>query len=146
MPQGGWPYRHFDSNYARFAAGEILKQRDREGFTKPGFLLQVIAAGWHHKSADQLREIGDKVGRERILVLHGTHDRIISVPHGRKLIEYLQPGQSLVVDGMGRKSSLALFHCASRRFRSLLALPTSKKYHTINSKSATDSSGLQMRP
>ncbi|TGJ81721.1 hypothetical protein E0Z10_g7056 [Xylaria hypoxylon] len=102
-PVGGWPYRRFESNYARFAAQEVTKQRDREGFTKPGFLLQVIAAGWHHKSAAQLREIGDKVGRQRILVIHGTEDRIISVPHGRKLIEYLQPGKSVVVDGMGRK-------------------------------------------
>ncbi len=103
MPVGGWPYRHFDSNFARFAAQEVTKQRDREGFTRPGFLLQIIAAGWHHKSATQLREIGDKVGRERILVLHGTEDKIISIPHGRKLIEYLQPGKGLVVDGMGRK-------------------------------------------
>ncbi|KAI1419615.1 Alpha/Beta hydrolase protein [Xylaria sp. FL1777] len=101
MPAGGWPYRRFDSNYARFAAQEVTKQRDRDGFTRPGFLLQIIAAGWHHKSAMQLREIGDKVGRERILVLHGTEDKIIPVPHGRKLIEYLQPGKSLVVDGMG---------------------------------------------
>ncbi|KAI0907210.1 Alpha/Beta hydrolase protein [Ustulina deusta] len=101
MPVGGWPYRHFDSNFARFAAQEVTKQRDREGFTRPGFLLQIIAAGWHHKSATQLREIGDKVGRERILVLHGTEDKIISIPHGRKLIEYLQPGKGLVVDGMG---------------------------------------------
>lgn len=34
-------------------------------------MLQAIAAGWHHKSAEQLKEIGDKVGRERIMVLHG---------------------------------------------------------------------------
>ncbi|KAI1309922.1 Alpha/Beta hydrolase protein [Xylaria venustula] len=100
-PVGGWPYRHFDSNYARFAAQEVTKQRDTEGFQRSGFLLQVIAAGWHHKSEAQLREIGDKVGRERILVLHGTSDKIISVPHGRKLIEYLQPGKGLVIDGMG---------------------------------------------
>ncbi|KAI1125289.1 Alpha/Beta hydrolase protein [Nemania abortiva] len=98
---GGWPYGRFGSNYARFAAQEITKQRDVQGFAKAGFLLQVIAAGWHHKSAAQLREIGDKVGRERILVLHGTADKIIPVPHGRKLIEYLQPGRGIVVDGMG---------------------------------------------
>ncbi|KAI1184562.1 Alpha/Beta hydrolase protein [Nemania serpens] len=99
---GGWPYRRFESNYARFAAGEIAKQRDRDGgFTKHGFLLQMVAAGWHRKSAAQLRELGDRVGRDRILVLHGTADDIISVPHGRKLIEYLRPGKGLVVDGMG---------------------------------------------
>lgn len=97
----GWPYGRFGSNYARFAAQEIAKQRDRHGFAKHGFLLQMVAAGWHHKSAAQLRELGDKVGRDRILVLHGTEDNIISVPHGRKLIEYLRPGKGLVVDGMG---------------------------------------------
>ncbi|KAJ2973135.1 hypothetical protein NUW58_g9015 [Xylaria curta] len=100
-PAGGWPYGRFGSNYARFAAQEVTKQRDRKGFTRPGFLLQVIAAAWHHKSAAQLREIGDRVGRERILMIHGTIDKVISVPHGRKLIEYLQPGKSIVVDGMG---------------------------------------------
>ncbi|KAI2638352.1 Alpha/Beta hydrolase protein [Xylaria nigripes] len=99
VPPGG--YRHFASNYARFAAQEVIKRRDGEGYTQPGFLLQMIAAGWHHKSAAQLREIGDKVGRERILVLHGTGDKIISVPHGRKLIEQLRPGKGLVVDEMG---------------------------------------------
>lgn len=101
MPLGGWPYGRFSSNYARFAAQEIAKQQDRVGFVKHGFLLQMVAAGWHQKSAAQLREVGDKVGRDRILVLHGTDDEIISVPHGRKLIEYLQPGKGLVVDGMG---------------------------------------------
>ncbi|GAW21148.1 hypothetical protein ANO14919_106650 [Xylariales sp. No.14919] len=100
-PAGGWPYGRFESNYARFAAQEITKQRDREGFTRSGFLLQVIATGWHRKSAAQLRELGDKIGRQRILVIHGTEDKVISVPHGRKLIEYLQPGKGLVVDGMG---------------------------------------------
>ncbi|KAI1431133.1 Alpha/Beta hydrolase protein [Xylaria sp. CBS 124048] len=103
MPPGGWPYRHFSSNYERFAAHEVVKRRDLEGYTQAGFLLQMIAAGWHHKSAAQLLEIGDKVGRERILVLHGTADKIISIPHGRKLIEQLRPGKGLVVEGMGRK-------------------------------------------
>ncbi|KAI0829565.1 alpha/beta-hydrolase [Hypoxylon sp. FL0890] len=99
IPPGG--YGKFGSNYERFAAQEITKQRDRNGFTKKGFLLQLIAAGWHHKSPKQLKELSDRVGRERILVLHGTEDRMISTPHGRKLIEYLQPGQGLIMDGLG---------------------------------------------
>ncbi|OTA89058.1 hypothetical protein M434DRAFT_113461 [Hypoxylon sp. CO27-5] len=99
IPAGG--YGKFGSNYARFAAQEITKRRDKDGFTKKGFLLQIIAAGWHHKSPRQLKELGDKVGRERILVLHGTEDRMISPPHGRKLIEHLQPDQGLIIDGLG---------------------------------------------
>ncbi|KAI1653125.1 alpha/beta-hydrolase [Daldinia decipiens] len=99
IPAGG--YRKFNTNYERFAAQEIVKQRDASGFTKKGFLLQLVAAGWHYKSPEQLKEIGDKVGRERILVMHGTDDGMISTPHGRKLIEWLQPGEGLIVDGLG---------------------------------------------
>ncbi|KAI0895620.1 alpha/beta-hydrolase [Annulohypoxylon nitens] len=99
IPPGG--YGKFGSNYERFAAQEITKQRNRDGFTKKGFLLQLIAAGWHHKSPEQLKDLGDSVGRERILVLHGTDDGMISTPHGKKLIQYLNPGQGLIVDGLG---------------------------------------------
>ncbi|KAI0169425.1 alpha/beta-hydrolase [Hypoxylon sp. FL1284] len=99
IPAGG--YGKFRNNYERFAAQEIAKQQNKAGFTKKGFLLQLIAAGWHHKSPAQLKEIGDKIGRERILVLHGTEDRMISAPHGRKLIEYIQPGQGMIVEGLG---------------------------------------------
>ncbi|KAI2601941.1 alpha/beta-hydrolase [Hypoxylon sp. NC1633] len=99
IPAGG--YRKFQTNYERFAAQEITKQRDGDGFTKTGFLLQLIAAGWHRKTPEQLKGLGDKLGRERILVVHGTDDRMISTPHGRKLIEYLQPGQGLVLQGLG---------------------------------------------
>jgi pimeloyl-ACP methyl ester carboxylesterase len=45
--------------------------------------------------------MADAVGRERILVMHGTEDGMISVPHGRKLIEYIQPGKGLILEGMG---------------------------------------------
>ncbi|KAI0203481.1 Alpha/Beta hydrolase protein [Astrocystis sublimbata] len=100
-PANGWPYQTFSSNYARFAAQEVAKNVDKVGFTRQGFLLQIIAAGWHHKSEAQLREMADKVGRERILIIHGTVDKVISCPHGRKLIEYIQPGKSFIVDGMG---------------------------------------------
>jgi hypothetical protein len=64
-------------------------------------MLQAIAAGWHYKSAAQLKEIGDKVGRERIMVLHGTMDNMITVPHGRKLIEMLQPVVGIIREGTG---------------------------------------------
>lgn len=100
MPSTG-EYLKFKTNFERFAAQEITKQMDKEGFTKKGFLLQLIAAGWHHKSPAQLKDMADKVGRERILVLHGTEDGMISLPHGKKLIEYIQPGAGLIIEGMG---------------------------------------------
>jgi pimeloyl-ACP methyl ester carboxylesterase len=77
------------------------KRLDPARFGIKGFLLQLIAAGWHHKSPAQLADMADKIGRERILVLHGTEDNMISTPHGRKLIEYIQPGVGLIVEGMG---------------------------------------------
>lgn len=98
---GGGTYLHFDNNYARFVAGEMHKRFDAKRFTTKGFLLQLIAAGWHHKSPAQLRELADRVGRARILVLHGTADRMISVPHGYKLREYLGGGGGTAGTGTG---------------------------------------------
>ncbi|CAK7221256.1 hypothetical protein SBRCBS47491_004466 [Sporothrix bragantina] len=96
---GSW-YRLFDSNYQRFIAQEMHKRNDPR-FTTKGFLLQLIACGWHHKSPAQLVAMADAVDRQRILVIHGTADEMISVPHGRKLIEAIQPGQSHIIEGMG---------------------------------------------
>ncbi|KIW82370.1 hypothetical protein Z517_05397 [Fonsecaea pedrosoi CBS 271.37] len=75
------PARNFPTNRDRFAAGELQKRMDRHGFTKKGFMLQAIAAGWHHKSAQQIRALGDAVGRSRIAVVHGTSDRMIDFHH-----------------------------------------------------------------
>ena len=36
-----------------------------------------------------MKELGDKVGRERIMVIHGTEDQMITFPHGEKLLESL---------------------------------------------------------
>ena len=94
-------YGTFDNNYGRFVAQELAKRLDGDLFTTKGFLLQLLAAGWHHKSPEQLRALGDRVGRERILVMHGTADGMISTPHGRRLIQMLQPGVGLIVEGMG---------------------------------------------
>ena len=52
-------------------------------------------------SPERLKELGDKVGRERIMVLHGTGDRMISVFHGEKLIRLLEPGTSVIKEGTG---------------------------------------------
>lgn len=94
-------YGKFATNYERFAAQELNKRLDPVAFEKKGFMLQAIAAGWHHKSAKQLNEIGNRVGRSRICVFHGTSDRMITVPHGHKLIAALQPGRVELVEGSG---------------------------------------------
>lgn len=104
-PRGGGPYRLFATNYERYVAGEMHKRLDSRRFTSHGFVLQLIAAGWHRKSPAQLRAMADALGRDRILVLHGTADRMISVPHGRKLRDHLGGDASgltaVIVDGMG---------------------------------------------
>ena len=85
--EGAWP-----TNGDRFAAQEITKRRNTTGFTRKGFILQAIAAGWHHKSPDQLMTLADKVGRDRIQVMHGGRDRMVSAPHGDVLVRELGGG------------------------------------------------------
>lgn len=79
----------FPTNGDRFAASELRKRLDSNAFPRSGFLLQALAAGWHHKSTKQLEELADRVGRERIMVLHGTRDRMITFPHGETLVKDL---------------------------------------------------------
>ncbi|OIW28100.1 alpha/beta-hydrolase [Coniochaeta ligniaria NRRL 30616] len=104
-PVPGYPqieeYRRFDNRYQRFVAEEMHKRTDPKRFQRKGFIMQLIAAGWHRKTPEQLKDMGDKVGRERIFVMHGTDDGMITVPHGRKLIAYLQPARGEIITGMG---------------------------------------------
>ncbi|KAL9106019.1 MAG: hypothetical protein Q9187_008620 [Circinaria calcarea] len=80
---------NFPTNGDRFAAQEVKKRLDTEGFTRKGFICQAIAAGWHHKSAKQLEQLGANLGRERIQVVHGTVDNMITVPHAETLVKEL---------------------------------------------------------
>lgn len=94
-------YKLFATNYERWAAQELTKKTDPTQFGKKGFMLQAVAAGWHHKSAEQLKKMGDEVGRERIAVVHGEMDRMITVWHGKKLMELLEPEVKIVKEGVG---------------------------------------------
>ncbi|PHH73002.1 hypothetical protein CDD82_5698 [Ophiocordyceps australis] len=93
-------YGHFDSNFQRFQA-QTLTNRLNPAFAPPRIMCQGIAAGWHCKTDEQLRAMADAVGRERILVLHGTLDAMIGVEHGRRLIDVLKPADGLIVEGLG---------------------------------------------
>jgi predicted esterase len=55
--------------------------------------LQAIAAGWHHKSPEQLQQIAKNVGKNRIMVVHGTKDQMITFPHGVVLWRGLEKGE-----------------------------------------------------
>lgn len=83
------PDGRFPTNGDNFAAQELTKRQDINGFTRKGFLLQAIAVGWHHKSPEQLKVLADAVGRERIQVVHGSEDKLITVMHGQMLAKYL---------------------------------------------------------
>ncbi|KAI9374616.1 Alpha/Beta hydrolase protein [Aspergillus egyptiacus] len=86
------PEKNFPTKRDRFAAGRLRKLEDVEGFTKKGFLMQVLACYFHHKSAKQLKMLGDRVGRERIAVLHGTVDRMLTFHHGELLRKEIGDG------------------------------------------------------
>ncbi|KAF4124915.1 alpha/beta hydrolase fold, partial [Geosmithia morbida] len=96
----GVTYGMFDSNFQRFQAQELAKRRAPGVFTRTGFLCQLVAVQWHSKSPQQLKDMADAVGRERILVMHGTDDHMITVPNGRRLIDALQPGTGMIVQNM----------------------------------------------
>jgi pimeloyl-ACP methyl ester carboxylesterase len=105
----------FPTNGDRIAAGEIAKRLDTTSYTRSGFISQALAAGWHHKSPSQLSALGDAVGRERIMVVHGGIDRMITFPHVNVLIQglggegggitiKLEPGQGHVLPVEMRKT------------------------------------------
>ena len=79
----------FPTNGDRFAAGELTKRLLPGTFTRTGFLCQLYAAGFHSKSPAQLQQLGDLIGRNRILVLHGKGDHMIDFVHGEMLLREL---------------------------------------------------------
>lgn len=85
--------KSFPTNGDRFAANELWKRTHPEFFTRAGFILQAIAAGWHNKSPAQLQQIASTVGKKRIMVVHGTQDRMITFPHGVVLWRGLERGE-----------------------------------------------------
>ncbi|OBT74649.1 hypothetical protein VF21_06408 [Pseudogymnoascus sp. 05NY08] len=129
-------YGHFPTNFARIAAQDLEKRSDTDGFGPKGFILQAIAAGWHDMSPERLKELGDKVGRERILVVHGTEDRMLTFPHGEALIKQLEPGQSYCDE---RRPSCV--NCTTSE-RSCVYLDTGRKPPSLSPASPASSPAL----
>jgi predicted esterase len=63
------------------------------------FILQAVAAGWHHKTPAQLAKLATSVGPHRIMVVHGTLDRMITYPHALDLLDGLRGGSGGSNDG-----------------------------------------------
>lgn len=82
----------FPTSGDRFAAGELAKRKNAAAFPKTGFIAQALAAGWHHKSPQQLQQLANTVGRDRIMVIHGTDDHMITFPHAEVLARELSSG------------------------------------------------------
>ena len=51
----------------------------RTSFSTKGVLCQLVAVAYHSKSDEQLREIGEQIGRERITVMQGHADPLITL-------------------------------------------------------------------
>ncbi|KAF2503396.1 alpha/beta hydrolase-like protein [Lophium mytilinum] len=85
----------FPTNGDRFAAFEIAKRSNAAAFSRTGFLAQAIAAGWHYKSPAQLKSISEKLGKKRIMIVHGGSDRMIPFPHAKVLQLGLEGWDSL---------------------------------------------------
>ncbi|KAK8098385.1 alpha/beta hydrolase fold [Apiospora kogelbergensis] len=100
LPSSSPQMPRFGTNYERWAAGEIAKHRASH-VTRTGQWMQVLAAARHSLGAEQLRHLGDEVGRERVLVLHGDADGMMPVDLGRILMAELRPARWMVVEGMG---------------------------------------------
>ncbi|CAF3529918.1 unnamed protein product [Fusarium graminearum] len=100
-PEAGPTYRLFDSNFQRFQAQELTKKRNPEVFSSTMLMCQLAAAAMHNKSDEQLRQIAEAVGSERITVMHGKRDNMITFPNGERLINVLKPGTVHIVDDMG---------------------------------------------
>ncbi|KAG5926215.1 hypothetical protein E4U53_003117 [Claviceps sorghi] len=94
-------YARFDSQFQRFQALELSKRHNSSYYTRTGFFCQLLAAAGHRKSPAQLAKMAGEVGRDRILVMHGTKDEIITVGNGKRLISALDPGVGLIVEDMG---------------------------------------------
>ena len=93
----------FPTGGDRFAAGEVKKRTNPEAFPRSGFLCTIIAAGWHHKSKEDLQRMVKLLGgRERICVIHGTEDQMIPFKCGEVLVEEMNDGLSDEEVGQGK--------------------------------------------
>ena len=104
----------FPTNEDRITAAEVTKRSNHEAFTRHGVLCQLYAAGFHHKSAEQIKKLGDVVGRDRILVLHGMKDQMIDFIHGEMLLRELGGEESGVTksfhEGVGHVAPFEIRH------------------------------------
>ncbi|KAF9741881.1 hypothetical protein PMIN06_008006 [Paraphaeosphaeria minitans] len=85
--------KSFPTNGDRFAANELWKRTHPDYFQKGGFILQAAAAWLHYKSPEDLHKMANTIGKNRIMVVHGTKDRMLTFPHGVVVWRGLEKGE-----------------------------------------------------
>lgn len=103
-PPSSGDYVYFDSDLQRMQAWEMFKRRDGDCVYPGGQACQVGAVVSHRLSDARLRIMADAVGRERIFIVHGTSDRLLSVENERHLFDVMKPADGFVLGGVGHSS------------------------------------------
>lgn len=85
----------FPTNGDRFAAMEVWKNMEPGMVDRSTFILQALAANHHYKSPAQLQTLANSVGRDRIVVMHGDIDMMITHSHA-----------NVLADGLGLKTDI----------------------------------------
>lgn len=97
-------YGRFGTNYERCAAQDVLRRETppySEQYSRFGLWAQMFGAGLHRKTTEQLQDLADRVGRDRIWIVHGDQDAMIDLSHGERLRDAIQPAYWSVEKGMG---------------------------------------------
>ena len=113
--------QRFPTNGDRFTALEVRKRTNTLWYTRKGFLAQLYAAGFHHKSASQIKKIGDAVGRERILVFHGQRDALIQFIHAEMMLRELGGEESGVTTSFPKDLGHVAPYQLRKQFKEIIA-------------------------
>ena len=113
--------QRFPTNGDRFAALEVFKRTNTNWYTRNGFLCQLYAAGFHHKSAAQIKKMGDAIGRERILVFHGQRDELIQFIHGEMMLRELGGEESGVTKSFPKDVGHVAPYQLRKQFKEIIA-------------------------
>jgi pimeloyl-ACP methyl ester carboxylesterase len=93
----------YASNYDKWVAlqAAMMKESGGWGLNVVRDWLFPMAAMLHNTSPDTLNQIRERVGSERIMVVHGDKDRMIHNKHGRNLAYNLGVGDCHLAPGSG---------------------------------------------
>lgn len=96
----------FDTRGDRYTAEMTHMHQSPEAYTHSAWFRQALAVPGWQMTADDLKQLGDSVGRNRIMVIHGSDDKALAPVHADELVKGLggagEGGVKLVMlDGCG---------------------------------------------